>query len=149
MHVFEPMSDKSVIALVLLISGLVIWPQWALGASAVSSPSQESSEKKVSGSSPRPGPSSDRVQRRDSPPGRPQTDSSATRKSFRGPKVIVVDDRDSSVSVQQTQQQAAPVEAKPTPKKKIYQPSRWVVREHGVEVLEHGRWVEAEAEKEY
>lgn len=62
--------------------------------------------------------------------------------------MIVVDDRQFSVSIQQTQQ-AAPSAPKATPKKKIYQSPRWVKTEHGVEVLEPGRWVEAGAEAEY
>lgn len=140
------MKDKSLIALVIFISTASIGPHWVLGASVFSSPSQGPSERRVGGPSPQAGPSMSRVVRRDGEASRSKTHSSATRRDFPGPKVIVVDDRDFSVSIQQTQEQVAPPEAKAAPEKKIYQPARWVKTEHGVEVLEPGRWVKAQAE---
>jgi len=148
-HVFEAMKEKSFLALATFIGAALAWPQWSLGGDASFSPSREYGERRVGRSSAQAGSPSGPLLQRDSGPARSQIHDSAGRKNVRGPKVIVVDDREFSVTIEQTQQQTAPTQTKVGPKKKIYQPARWVATEHGVEVLEHGRWVEVGAEKEY
>jgi hypothetical protein len=143
------MNDKNFLALATFILAALAWPQWSLGGDASFSPSQGSGERRVDRSSAQVGAPSGPFLQRDNGPARSQIHGSPARKNVRGPKVIVVDDREFSVTIEQTQQQTAPTQTKVAPKKKIYQPARWVATKHGVEVLEHGRWVEEEAEKEY
>lgn len=74
------------------------------------------------------------------------------RRIARGPGIIVVEEGPSFPITVQIQQTGAPEEKKKAAepaKKKVYVPPRWVETEHGVLVLEHGRWVEMESEREY
>jgi hypothetical protein len=86
---------------------------------------------------------------------RPGEPAVAARKSPRapaqGPKIIVVEEgRSFPITVQQIVQAGAPQEKKKAAeaaKEKVYVPARWVETEHGVLVLEHGRWVEAGSDR--
>jgi hypothetical protein len=143
------MKSKSFFALAIFILVGLAGPWAARGGEASTSSSQGSGERKVGRPPAQAGAPSGPSLKRDSGPARSPIRDPAVRKDVRGPKVIVVDDRDSSITIQQTQQQTVPAETKAAPKKKTYRPARWVRTEHGVEVLEHGRWVEVGVEKEY